>query len=209
MILLLSLILSLSSHAEDTDVSGKKAAELYQAINGTGQGQCGSGCIDASDLLCTWSNSSDSKRISCSFKDAQGKTQEVSGAKARRLSKAVQAVQTVDISCGAGTCGFRDNRDVKCTEEKTAAKKFKSVCTVSKHVDTCLPGAKKKELENLKKKFSVIQEANPGCETMRGAGACLPPRDMITMQKLEAMEKNGCSAGRRSHDNDKPTMEAE
>jgi hypothetical protein len=207
MILLLSLILSLSAQAEGTALKGKKAAELYQAINNTGAGQCGSGCIDVTELDCSWSNSSDSKRIGCNFKDAQGKHQEVDGAKARRLVKAVKAAGEIDTSCGAGTCGFRNSRNIKCSEEKTAAKKYKTDCSVSIHQESCLAADKKADLENLKMRFSVTQEANPGCETMRGAGGCLPARDMVNMQKLEAMEKSGCKAGRKSHDGDKPTME--
>jgi hypothetical protein len=88
-------------------------------------------------------------------------------------------------------------------------KNFRAKCTVSTHVESCLAADKKAELENLKMKFSVTQEANPGCETMRGAGGCLPPRDQITLDKLQAMEKNGCKAARKSHGGDKPTMEAE
>jgi hypothetical protein len=208
MILFLAMILSLNAQAEGTAFTGKKATELYQAINNTGHGRCGATCIDISELSCNWSNSSDSKRISCRFKDANGKEHEVDSAKARRLANAVQAVRAIDTDCGAGTCGFRDSQDIKCSEQINRTKNFKARCSLSTHSDSCLTADKKAELESLKTKFSVTQEANPGCETMRGAGGCLPPRDMIAMQKLEAAEKNGCRAARKFNRDDKPTMEA-
>lgn len=207
MILLLSLVLSLSAQAEGTALSGKKAAELYQAVNNTGAGQCGSGCIDISELDCNWSNTPDSRRFGCNFKDAQGKRQEVEGAKARRLVKALEAGSDVETSCGAGNCGFRESRNVKCAET-AQGKKFKTQCSVSVHQESCLAAEEKTELESLKEKLSAAKEAKPGCESIRGAGGCLPPRDLITIRKLEGMEKNGCAVSRGSGHEAKPTMEA-
>jgi len=104
---------------------GKKARELYSAVNGLGISSCtkDSCFADLNSLDCTWSNSSDSRRASCNYESADGKKNTVEGAKARRLAKAMEASGEVVVSCGAGTCGFRNPLEVNCEEQRKSKSK--------------------------------------------------------------------------------------
>lgn len=107
--------------------TGKKAIELYSAMQALGVGSCkGQACsADIKNVECQWSNSSDSRRAHCTYNGKDGKEETVEGAKARRLSKAMMAAGEVDISCGAGTCGFRLPQDADCAEmRKTQNRKI-------------------------------------------------------------------------------------
>lgn len=105
--------------------TGKKAQELYSAVNSLGISNCtrDSCFADLNGLDCTWSNSSDSRRASCNYETADGKKATVEGAKARRLAKAMEATGEVIVSCGAGTCGFRNPLEVNCEELRKAKNK--------------------------------------------------------------------------------------
>jgi hypothetical protein len=106
------------------------AAELYRASQSVTDGACSSGSCSTQlkNLLCTWNNdASEGDRHSCSFAAPNGKEETLEGAKAKRLAKAVKAAlgKRADVSCGMGTCGFRDNLDVRCQESRGKGKKAK------------------------------------------------------------------------------------
>jgi hypothetical protein len=103
---------------------GKKAQNLYSAVQSLGISNCtGSSCFaNLNSLDCNWSNSPDSRRVSCSYQGSDKKQGSVEGAKARRLAKAMEATGEVVISCGAGSCGFRNALDVNCEEQRKSRK---------------------------------------------------------------------------------------
>lgn len=114
-------------------VTGKKALELYSAIQSLGISKCtATACgADLNRVECLWSNSSDDKSMDCTYFDKNGKEQKVSGKKAQRLSDAVQSTGEIETSCGAGTCGFRNLQDLSCSELRSNGKmKIRYECRV-------------------------------------------------------------------------------
>jgi len=105
-------------------VTGKKAQELYSAIQSLGISKCTATVCgaDLSGLECLWSNSSDDKSMDCTYFDKNGKEKNVSGKKAKRLSDAVQSTGEIETSCGMNTCGFRNLQDLNCSELRSKGK---------------------------------------------------------------------------------------
>jgi hypothetical protein len=214
MTIVLALILGLSAHAADgTAMQGKKAQELYQAMINAKPADCKNRDCSAEmkNLTCIWTNQERIRSANCAYTDAQGKKRTVDGRHASRLTNAVLAAGVVETDCGAGKCGFSEPQDVGCLEKTKGKKKPSYSCTLAEHSDSCLSGKQQDQLDHLKDKYELARAKNPSCVSRRGAGACLSPREMLDMARLEREEEHGCRPA--VHDsgfdhNAKPAMEA-
>lgn len=147
----------------------------------------------------------------CSYEGANGKTLHVNGRKARRLVNAVLSLNAVEIDGAAGSRGFSQALNLNCKENTVGRKKPSYACDVSTYSDSCLSQDQQKQLDHLKGKYEMARAKNPSCVSRRGAGACLSPREMLDMARLEREEEHGCRPAVQDsgfNRNQKPTMDA-
>lgn len=195
MTIILALILGLSAHAADgAPMKGTKAQELYQAMISVRPADCKDGDCSAEmkNLSCVWTNKPRIKSARCTYTDARGKERKVDGRHGGRLANAVLAAGVVEPGCGMGKCGFGEPQDVDCLEKTKGKRKPSYSCTIAEHSDSCLSEKQQEQLERLRDKYEIARAKNPGCVSLRGAGACLSPREMLSMARLEHEEKQGC-----------------
>jgi|GEM_PF-2852357 len=103
---------------------------LYETMASLERNSCGAGTCwaELSQLTCTWANE-EGNNHQCTYKTEKGDTKIIHGKKAVALTKALQKIKTLDVSCGAGTCGFRFPQDVTCASRE-GYKKHPVVCSV-------------------------------------------------------------------------------
>jgi hypothetical protein len=216
MISLLALLLSFHAQAANTQPTQENPVKLYFAANAVVKNNCHGGttrtcATQIKKLNCHWPNEEKSTYANCTYEDANGKSQHLDGKKARRLVNAILAQQKVELDGAAGSRGFQMAQDLSCTEKTVGRKKPVYECQLAAHSDSCLPPKEQEQLSYLRDKYEYARSKNPSCVSRRGAGACLSPRAMLDLARLERKEEQGCRQA--VHDsgfdrNQKPTMDA-
>jgi hypothetical protein len=199
-IIVLGLALTTTFAADSNQAAVNPQQELFEALIAVqkpfcrGKDDC---TVSLRHVVCTWQKDREDSDT-CRFQPPRGgKERTISGAKAKRLGKAIRGVTTVETTCAAGTCGFEEAFHTECLKKRVPftadGGRNGIIYTCSANTaqkPACFPASEKRELAALQAKLKAAKEQKPDCVNNWGGSTCLSTKEQVRMERLRAKESS-------------------